>query len=87
MSGAQEVYATIKRTSKYRYQQPTSTRVGGGGLPRTRDIPFCVTFGLIAVHGDYGVTGNANQYRPSDLNFYVRLDSGPSENWPHFVRL
>lgn len=54
-----QVYAAIKRSSKYRYQQ------------RSKD-PFPVHFVDYPL-GDYAVFGNTNQYRIADLRFYVRV--------------
>ncbi len=53
-----QLYASIKRSSKYHYQQrskdPFPVHVGGSG-------------------GGYCVFGNANQYRIEDLRFYVKV--------------
>lgn len=52
-----QVYATIKRSSKYRDQQR------GGS-------PFPVHFD--DYHTGYIVFGGANQYRVEDLRFYIK---------------
>ncbi len=60
-----ELYAIIKRTSKYAYQG----REEGTG----RTILFAV--GEVQ-DGEYAFRFNSNQYRRQDLNFYVKRPDG-----------
>jgi hypothetical protein len=57
-SGATQIYASIKRSSRYHGQQrskePFPVEVGGG-------------------YDAYIVAGNGNCYRLADLRFYVKL--------------
>lgn len=70
----QQLFATIKTSSKYAYQQPrdTSQRLSPA-------IPFEVVVGSGSPR-DYIVSGNGNQYRISDLRFWVKAGD-------HFIRL
>jgi hypothetical protein len=56
----QQLVARIKRTSKYAYQAPD------GGWFDVRIVPDM----------GYGVRGNNNNYRFSDVVFGIRLDDG-----------
>jgi len=56
--GQVRLYAVIRRSSQYRYQQRSKN-------------PFEVHFGDYP--GGYCVFGNDNQYRIEDLRFYVKL--------------
>lgn len=58
-----QLYARIKRTSKYYYQSPME-----GGKP----LPFEVQ--VSPRMGEYCVFGNSNQYRLVDLTFHVVAD-------------
>lgn len=57
----QQLVARIKRSSKYAYQAPK------GGWFDVRVVPEM----------GYGLRGNNNNYRFSDVAFGVRLDDGP----------
>jgi hypothetical protein len=60
------LYAIIKKSSKYRYQQPKAkSGEGTGGV-----MPFPVAFANFQL--DYCVSGNSNDYRVEDLNFFVK---------------
>lgn len=59
----QQLYATIKKSSKYAYQQPRDDS--------NQPEPFEVEIGNGPI-SDYIVYGNSNQYRISDLRFYVK---------------
>ncbi len=60
-----ELYATIKKTSKYAYQ---------GREERTGKVIF---FPIREVQDDpYAFRMNGNQYRREDLSFYVKTPSG-----------
>ncbi|MES2671579.1 MAG: hypothetical protein V4673_14340 [Pseudomonadota bacterium] len=58
--GFQQLVARIKRTSKYAYQAPA------GGWFDVRVVPDM----------GYGLRGNDNNYRFSDVVFGIRLDDG-----------
>ena len=58
----QQLYATIKKSSKYADQQPRD-----GSKP----IPFEVEVGDGPAN-EYIVYGNSNQYRIEDVRFYVK---------------
>lgn len=74
MSTAQQVFATIKRTSKYAYQQAKDKK----GKP----IPFPVT---LRWWSEYKVVGNSNEYRIADVVFYVQVPDTLDQ--PQFLRL
>lgn len=59
-TGAQQLVAGIKRTSKYAYQAPAG---GWFDVQIERDM-------------GYGLRGNSNQYRFSDVVFGIRLEDG-----------
>lgn len=59
-SGRQQLVARIKRSSKYAYQVPK------GGWFDVRVVPDM----------GYGLRGNNNNYRFSDVAFGIRLDDG-----------
>lgn len=65
------IYAVIKKTNRYAYQQPRDGKAA---------VPFEVKFAAEAMEG-YIVYGNGNQYCVTDLNFFVRNQAGK------FVRL
>jgi len=56
-----DIYAVIKRSSKYRNQQPRE---------RGADVPFAVRF---VDDVSYPVRGNDNNYRLDDLRFFARV--------------
>lgn len=58
----QQLVARIKRSSKYAYQAPKTE----GGWFDVRVVPDM----------GYGLRGNSNNYRFSDVVFGVRLDDG-----------
>lgn len=62
---ATQLYATLKRTSKYAHQQP----VDGFGKP----MPFQVE---VQGYDSYILRGNDNQYRLEDVNLFVKWRDG-----------
>jgi hypothetical protein len=64
------LFAVIKKSSKYRDQQPRCA--GKEGVAGA--MPFPVSFVDYAT--DYCVSGNSNSYRIADLHFYVKCRHG-----------
>ena len=68
---AQQLYAKIKRSSKYEYQNQTA-KDNGFGLPFEVDVaPAFATSKSYVVHG-----GPGGQYRLADVNLFVKCDDG-----------
>lgn len=69
---AQQLYAKIKRSSKYEHQNKTA-KEGGWGLPFEVDIQTDSD-----THSkDYVVKGGpGGQYRLADVNLFVKCDNG-----------
>lgn len=69
---AQQLYAKIKRTSKYADQNETAAQ-GSWGLP----FPVEIQLSRIAISKDYVVKGGpGGQYRLADVNLFVKCDDG-----------
>jgi hypothetical protein len=66
----QQLFATIKKSSKYACQQPRDDSQRLAPM-----MPFEVHIGTGPAK-DYIVHGNGNQYRIADLRFYVKDDDG-----------
>lgn len=60
-----QLFATIKRTSKYAHQQMKDS----AGKP----IKFEIVF---HGHWNHGIRGNDNNYSLEDLNVYVKCNNG-----------
>lgn len=68
---AQQIYAVIRKRSKYTDQQP---RDGAGHA-----VPFPVTF---VDDRSYPLRGNNNNYRLEDVNLFVRLKDSRDPEFP-----
>lgn len=62
-----QLYATIRKSSKYAHQQPRDTSQRSAP-PR----PFAVE--IVGGYDEYCVEGNSNMYRIADVRFYAKRD-------------